>query len=308
MSARLSRLRETLPNKTRLHTDEEKIRWLNRQCYVRNDSTERAEWIRLLNRLARAEAAKRTLSPVDAWFHVTEALAASVADPEDNLYGVTLAVIADTSGVSYADLDLYLRLIAGYKKLYDEFENKEMIDANEAAYDLFEFVLCRLEDVETALKEPLESDEFVSAEMLADPDVVVAGSTLMCDAIADHAEYHANNGLAEMDGKEIDAFIEYGGHFFWACYHARRFDVERDELTRFVCVYTHEWFDLMNDLLRRDLLAPGVLDALVDTDGSFEAVVERGAELVASFRSVPPTDMTLAEYLNCCLIPVETNA
>lgn len=303
MSLRLNTLQATIGTKKKLTTDEARLRWLNRGSFVSDGMFKRAEWAHLLNRLARRAAADRSIALADAWFQVAFALAASVPDPKDYLYGIAIAVTADNAGLCYDDVETYLRLIAGYRAMYAEhwMENEEKAD--ELAY----FFDCRLMDIETALKEPLDNDTSVSPDMLADPDVVVAGSLLLSDAIDDHAAEHAQAGAAEMDDEEVESFIDYGGHYLWACYHARRHGVAQDELTRFVCLYTDEWFVLMDALVSRDLLNAGVLDALVEHNGSYGETVEQGVDLVAAYRAAH-TDMTLVEYLNACLAPAAQNA
>lgn len=298
MSQRLIDLRASLARQTGITTDKDALRFLNRSSFRGGGVIRPAEWSRLLSRLARGAAATKKISIQDAWFHAASTLVAAVPDPKDNLYGIRLAAYANVVGVSYSDAETYARLLTGYARVYQEWEGSQATDNPGAdAMRFFHFAGNRLQDLAVALEGALENDELVSDDLYANPDDAVAATVLLWDAIADHDRLHEQHNLGKMDNEEIDAYVAYGGHYLWACHHARRHDVERDELTRFVCVYPQNWFRLMDELLDRDLLAPGVLDALVETSGTLENVLDGGVELVSEHKTAS-IDMPLTEYLN----------
>lgn len=298
MSQRLIDLRASLDRQTGIEADTDCLKFLNRKSFRGGGVPRPADWSRLLNRLARHAASTRGISLREAWFHVASTLATAIPDPKDNLYGIRLAAFANGIGVDYPDAETYARLFAGYARVYHEWDGSDATDNPGAdALRFFDFVGNRLQDLSVALDGALENDELVSEDLYANPDDAVAATVLLWDAITDHARFHEAHKLGKMGEDEVDAYVGYGGHHLWGCHHARLHDVERDELMRFVCSYPQNWFRLMDALLERDLLAPGVLDALVETSGSVENVVECGIELVAEHRS-SSIDMPLTEYLD----------
>ncbi|MFA4845390.1 MAG: hypothetical protein WC654_02430 [Patescibacteria group bacterium] len=295
MSLRLQQLRKGLRRQT-LTRDDDKLGWLNHASFTLYESNGYDEWEEMMNMLARRMARARGVDIVEAWFSVARVLAASVPDPEDMLIGIILASIAWNSGLRYEEPSTYAKLFGLLTAVCPKSEP-----------DVFYFILCRMEDVEAALAQPLEDDSIIPPEMLADPFVVVDASNLLWGVVVD-LENSAKSAQIEFDDEQIDRCIEYGGHYLWAAYHARRAGVDREELTDFVTAFIEDWFGLMSDLVRRDALASGVLDALILCDATPKQLTEESPDLVATWRRHHAGDLPLKQYLNQIFSAVEQNA
>ncbi len=305
MSKRLRQLRQRL-DRQRLSTEEEQLAWLNRASFETDGLIGPDEWVETLTALARRAAGERGVGVVDAWFQVAQTVAAAVPDPDDKLYGLILAVHARDVGLRYEDPRTITELFRLFVAMREAWEQDETDDESEEAYQAYEFVTNRLMDVETALEHPLENGENVPPEMLADPAVVAAGGDLLWDVIEDRSDAAEADG-GELPDDEVTQRIEYGGHYLWAAYHARRCGVDREELTAFVTTFV-EWFGMMDSLVRYNSLAPGVLASLRDCVDRGAQLVEEGPELVDTWRRHHSGDLPLTEYLTQVLTAVVQDA
>ncbi|MEI6511009.1 MAG: hypothetical protein WCO25_03120 [Candidatus Uhrbacteria bacterium] len=326
MSQRLSAIRTLLAAQPGLATDDDRTAWLNQESYLLNGSVGPSDWSLLLDGLSRRMSTSRRIARTDAWFAVASALAAAFPeDTDDSLLGISLCAQAHAVGMRYEDVESYVRLIDGFRALFLEWANLQSgpaaRDARQRDGDddeenlentLFDFVCDRLQEFETAMQyeteEDDDGDEPLASDHVDDPEVVVGASALLWDAIEDHIdEVREENDDDEADSDDIASFVLSVGHYLWACHHAKRQRIGRPELTAFVCQYAEDWRELMEDLLRFDLLRPGVLEAFAETRGLATEVIERGVDLMIEYQGLR-TDMTPTEYMDCRLAAVEQNA
>lgn len=307
MSKRLRQLQLRLHRQDDLANDEERLAWLNSVSFEGDGHIGPEEWSDTMNALAHRLARDRGIGPVEAWLYVARTLAASVPDPEDKLYGMTLAVHARNAGLRCEDARTVAELFGLYVAQRDAWEEDETDDPDEIAYQTYEFIVNRLEEVRTAVENPLENEEAVTQDMLADPAVVVAGSELLWDVIEDQGDRAEAEG-GELDDAMLAQYSDYVGHYLWAAYHAKRRGIDADELRSFVIAFG-EWFEVMDALVRRNDLAPGVLASLRDcVNAGASRIVEEGPDLVGTWRRHHSEDLSLTDYLTNCLTAVVQDA
>ena len=320
MSKRLTDLRALLASQRGLATEEDRVAWLNQNSYLPNETVGPSDWSLLLCGLSRRTAEQMMVGWSDAWFSVAFRLASTIPeDADDLLLGIAACAQAHAVGMRYEDVGSYARLIDGYRALYLEWmtlraersRNGDGLD--DAGEDLTfpEFVSDRLREFETAMQyetdEGDEGDEPLASEYLGDPEVAVRGSALLWDAIDDYNDEMRQRSGDEADFDDIASFVLSIGFYLWACHHAKLRGIGRPELTKFVCQYPDDWRELMEELLRFDLLRPGVLEGFAETKGEATDVIERGVDLMLDYRRLQ-TDMTPTQYLDCVLAAVEQNA
>ena len=308
MSERLRKLREQYEAKEAFPTDEAGIAWLGRKSWHAECFTGPRSWTRLLARLAANVASRDGLTLADAWFKAAHALAAAVADPEDTLAGIDLAAHARTCKVGYKYPEGYASLFAAYREIYPEWEPaKPGEEPLNQGGDFHGFVCDRLDELRIGILAGLPNDERIPPEMCADTRAIASSSLLLWDIVSFHTAFRRQYGLPALSSNEVQELVLDGGKFLWACYHARVLGISRDELTEFVSVCKDEWFPLMEELLARSLLRPGVLLALVGCSGDAREVVAQGADLIAAYFDAE-TDMSPLDYLNRCLSPAALDA
>lgn len=305
MSRRLHMLRLGLARRG-LRTDDDRLDWLNRMSFETDGLIGYEEWAETLVSAARQLAAARGTGVVDAWFAASELLAGALPDPDDKLYGIALAVHARTAGLRYEDPRAFADLFQRYAGLRESLGQIESDDPGEEAYQTYEFISNRLMELELALGHTLENGDAFVSEMLADPAVVVAGAKLLWAVVEDRNE-QADEDEVELGEDVITQCVEYGGHYLWAAYHARRNGIDDKELTSFVISFD-EWFGIMDSLERRKSLAPGVLASLRDCEGNGDQLVEDGPDLVDTWRLHHAEDLPLSEYLTQVLTAVVQDA
>lgn len=306
MSKRIRSLERKVGKRRRASEDDDLV-WLNRASFESDGLVDSAEWEELLNAMARRHARETGTGLVDAWIHVAGALAACVQDPEDRLYGITLAVHARNVGLRYEDAERFAELFRLYEA---ERKNEAPVltgDDAEEAYQRYEFITNRLLDLETAISLPLQNDDRVEPDMLEDPEVIVASSILLWNVLEECEDEAVEEGR-EIDPECVDEHVRYSGHYLWAAHHAKRAGIAFDELRSFVIGFD-EWFAMFAELVDRGALAAGTLAAMRDCDATERQLLDDGPELVALWRHERlDTTITLPDYLTQVLTAVEHDA
>lgn len=229
-----------------------------------------------------------------------------VPDPQDDLYGIRLAVHARLAGLRYQDTRTFALLFQEFKSAYETSKEGRTEDPDEEAYQLYEFIVSRLDDLMDALEIEDNSEGVLSDEMLADPQVVVEGIRQMridinslAEEIADGNEAMTAEEYAEYEEAERRC-IEDGRFYIWAAYQAKRHGIGADELSEFIYIFCRDWFELMEQLLSKNTLAPGVLNAFNEARADTGKLIKDGPGLVRHW-TTQRLDLPLTEYLDSCL-------
>ncbi len=289
-----------------LDSDANRLHWLNRRTFQTDGMIVLDNWEETLNAAAFYLSSKLLIDVVTAWFRAAETLLASVPDPNDCLYGITLAAHARLAGVDIDDPESVAKLLGLYAATQTGWNQKEADRDSATAGDTYDFILNRLEELEIGLEFMEAHDNLVTDNMLADPEVVAAGSDIL-RCVTENHRIDAEQHKEELDVERVQQIVEYGGYYLWAAHQAKRHGIDLDELTYFILQFD-EWFDLVRKLEARDLLAPGILACLSDCEAPSKRVIRESPELIAFWRETYENIFPLSEYIHQYFAAVEHNA
>jgi hypothetical protein len=302
-------------------SDAERLAWLNEAVLVKSGLSPKRHpskkrpllngWQTHMSAMAGRVAGERGISVADAWFETAEAIAASVPDPADRLYGIGLAVRAHVCGLVYDDPEKYAELLRLFVMMFQRtsrysFAGDAGVSERRTAEMTCLFIKERLAEVRKALRKLPSVSGRVPPNSL-EPSLIALGNRLMWDDIALSQIFLRRDGMNQMTNAELRSYVDFGEYHLWTVCRTAELGIEFAELSRFVGEFLPVWFQIVFDLECRQLLGPGVLSAYSDSVGNFEETFRRGPELVAAYHS-QETNMTLTEYFDCCLAPVELNA
>lgn len=306
MSERLQNLRAQFDEREASSTATAQVAWLSRNAYRKESLVGQRSWAQLMTRLAENVANRDHLAPADAWFRAADALTGSVADPKDLLVGIDLATYARSCGVRYKYPEGYANLFAAFRRIYAEWAS-EARTPDEEASSFHEFVFDRLDEFRIGLEAGLPNGAPVPPETRVNAEAIVSSTLLLWDIVSFHRVFREQNQLPEPTNEDVQALVLQGGEFLWACYHARLHGIDRDELTLFVSVIATDWFALMDALIEKKILGPGMLSAFAECVADRDDILAQGVALLGQYHD-SQTDMTPTDYLNCCLAAVVQDA
>lgn len=259
----------------------------------------------MLSCYARQVARESGTDLATGWITAAQTLRGSLPDPDDQLFGLFIASEAWALELRYG-LDDMARFLRRMRVIGSVAEDTG--DEAQDAYQLYEHLINRMQDVDAMLDRELGDGKTVPTAWTNDPDMIANALTLIDKVVAARIRHVEDVEGREVELEEIDAITEQGGYYLRACFRAKEHGIGFEELATYVLRFPNAWAELLEDIVRESALAPGVLSALAEARSEESRASLFAAELIATHRGMHPEPCTLTEYLTRCLSAVEQNA